>query len=420
MLPIQRQQERETLRERRQCRAECGKRQARQVKTGVTGVEHIGGKHGVKARVAVMDSLCRKRLIKAFCIMANGMDARFFQHGAQHRLVFRCQQVFAVKQNEFAVLTANGNLRRECGNVTFSQHQFPCGFRLFGGRFLCLIQPHALDHGRKLKFRKKAGQCRSVGTVISACGKIILQRHLPADSSKRAGEVGAFFSVFQFGAHGGGQVCRGQVVIDTIQTPVFGNQFQRGFLSDPRHAGDIIGTIPHQGFHVHENRGVYPVFFAETRRGKVNRFGIGGKQDVHPVGDQLQRVTVAGQKICFRVFLLCQPGESAENVIRFIPLFFHAGKAQRRRGLFCQRKLGGKFLRHGSAPGFVFRIYFMPERRGFEVKCDGGKIRLYRGKIFFQNIDHTKQGVGGQPLFGRKRTHSVKRPVDNTVAVNGK
>ena len=85
-----------------------------------------------------------------------------------------------------------------------------------------------------------------------------------------------------------------KVVIHPLQAAEFLDEGQRGLFPDARHAGDVVGGVPHQAFHINELPGLHAVFFKDGGGVHHQRFLVGGQQHGGGVAHQLQAVPVAG------------------------------------------------------------------------------------------------------------------------------
>ena len=85
-----------------------------------------------------------------------------------------------------------------------------------------------------------------------------------------------------------------KVVIHPLQAAEFLDEGQRGLFPDARHAGDVVGGVPHQAFHINELPGLHAVFFNDGGGVHHQRFLVGGQQHGGGIAHQLQAVPVAG------------------------------------------------------------------------------------------------------------------------------
>ena len=79
-----------------------------------------------------------------------------------------------------------------------------------------------------------------------------------------------------------------------------------------------------------------------------------------------------------------------------------------------------KLLGHALAPRLVFGIHLMAEGRRFHIKRNSNPVGLVLIFEIQQNIHKTLDGVRESAVLGGENFYSVKRAVDNAVAVNNK
>ncbi|CDC60210.1 unknown [Clostridium sp. CAG:448] len=183
----------------------------------------------------------------------------------------------------------------------------------------------------------------------------------------------------------------------------------------------MVRGIPHQRLHIYKLIDIHTVFFKKCRLVRFDRVMIGGKQHMDTRGDQLQRIPVTGQQIdkTIRVFL-GQRGNRPQNVIRLIAFAVHPAKSKRLCQFPGNRHLSAQFLGHLVSARFIVRVHFMAECGRFQIVCDHSGIRIDHIQLFSDHCHRAEQRIGGKAVPVGQRSDSVKRTVQDAVAVNCK
>ena len=199
-------------------------------------------------------------------------------------------------------------------------------------------------------------------------------------------------------------------------------QGQGGFLPHPRNPGDVVRGISHQGLQVHHlGRGKA---VGRPKRAGVHLLGgglshAGGNQfHVGMVRDQLQGVLVPRGHPAVPTSGLAPAGDGADQVIRLPAGQLIAGDVHGIQHLFQHRHLHRQLLGHSLPLGLVVCVGQVPEGGLLPVKGHTHPVRVH----FFlhppQDIQKSKNGMGGKPLPVVQGVHSKKGPVHNGIPVN--
>ena len=145
-------------------------------------------------------------------------------------------------------------------------------------------------------------------------------------------------------------------------------QSQGRLFPHARHAGDVVGGVAHQAFHVDELARRDAVFFLHG--GLVHLYGDAfaqrGAGQQHPGvrAHKLQAVAVAcGDDALVAARFACG-GKRAQNIVCFKALARHHAVAKARQKLLQNGKLAGQLLRHALALGLVAVVHFVAEGGG--------------------------------------------------------
>ena len=228
------------------------------------------------------------------------------------------------------------------------------------------------------------------------------------------GEQQLFLLLF---AHLVGRVQRG---VDFIEAAEVGNQLERAFLADARHAGDVVGLVAHDGFDIHKLLGRHAVMPDERRAVEVDRLGIRRQQHRDVVPNQLERVAVAGEDVGVLARVCCGVCQRADEVVRLKALLFDNGEAHGAQHLLGGGKLLEQFGRRRAATRLVVGVHLVAEGRRLQIKGDGGIGGVQGAEMLFDDVQHPVDGVGVQPLARGERAHAEIGAVDDAVSVNDK
>ncbi len=91
---------------------------------------------------------------------------------------------------------------------------------------------------------------------------------------------------------------------------------------------------------------------------------------------KLEAVAVAGSEHAFPVSIFAGCRKRTEYVVSFKTFAFYNAVAEQREQLFKRCHLLRKLRRHTFSVRFIARIFFMAERRGAHIECNGNGIRL--------------------------------------------
>ena len=132
---------------------------------------------------------------------------------------------------------------------------------------------------------------------------------------------------------------------------------------------------------------------------------------------QLQGIPVTGGDKAFPAPGGGAGGQGTQNIVGLVSLGLHHRDAHEGQQLFEKGELGSQLVRHTLAPRLVFTVQAVTEGRGRQIegRCDV----ICAGLIpqLLKNVQKAIQGVGILPVFSGEQLDTVKRPVDDTVAV---
>ena len=211
------------------------------------------------------------------------------------------------------------------------------------------------------------------------------------------------------------------MVVNVGQAAVFLNQFSCTLGAYACHAGDIVGGVALNGLDINHLAGRYAVFlfdagFVVNRDLRLSEFGS-GQTDTDMGGHQLQAVPVPGGNEAFVAGVLTGFGKGPQNVVSLEALALDEGITQIRQQFLQCGHLLGQLGRHSLALCLVSGIHLVAEGGGFQVKGNGHGVGLGFVLELLEHGHKAVNAVGKQAVFGGKKLHTVKSPVDNTVSV---
>ena len=285
------------------------------------------------------------------------------------------------------------------------------------GRSAALVQPPAHRQLVHLQVRQQQRGGGRVPRRAPVGAGVPVHRRVPADGAQRVGKLrqlpvgGQLFPLFGLD---GGVV---QMVVYPRQAAEFLHQRQGGFLTDARHAGNVVRGIAHQALDLDELGRGDAVFFRNGGLVHDKCFPVGGQQHGGGAVHQLQAVPVTGGQQGGAARRLGGGGQRTQNVVRFPSGTAHLGKAQIGQQLFQNRHLAGQFLRHPVAGSLVTFIGLVAEGGSLLVPGDGHGVGLVGREQIEQNILEPKDGVGIPPILGGQQFDAKIGPVHQAVAV---
>ena len=154
----------------------------------------------------------------------------------------------------------------------------------------------------------------------------------------------------------------GEALVHRVECAEAGNQLDGGLLADTRHAGDVIGAVPHQRQHIANLVradspflphlvGSHPIVFLTAAR---------RTEQPHAFAHQLQQVLVARHEGNVESVGITPMCEGAHDVVGLESGLFEDRQAQRLRQRFDDRQLRQQVLRHRLAVRLVLWVAIVP------------------------------------------------------------
>ena len=292
--------------------------------------------------------------------------------------------------------------------------------RLHRGRFL-RPQVHLLNQLGKFQPQEQ-GVCLRTRRLDPVFRRVKGQGRVGDDGSQPIGMTGGLLPRRQLLDGGGLGVDIRQLFINGFDAAIFLNKVHGGLFPHPRHAGDIVGGIPHEGLQIDHMDGVKAVLLPESLRGHILGGGLahaGGHQlHLSAVGDELKGILVSCHHHAVPARHLAFPGDGADEVVSLPALQLVAGDVQCVQHLFQHRHLHPQLLRHGLPGGLVGLVRLVAEGGGVKVKGDAQGVRLFFLLQSQQRGKKAENGMGIQPLPVGQGPDAVIGPVDDGIAVN--
>ena len=289
---------------------------------------------------------------------------------------------------------------------------------------LGVVQAHLADELLEAQLHKQGPQRHRVHGLCHVLLGIELDGGVPVDGAQVVGPEGTLPPGGEFFLHAGGGV-QGLVVqagVDLLQGPVLVEELHGRLLPHPRHTGDVVGGVAHEGFQVHHLQGAEAIGLLKGRGVHLFRGGLahaGGDQlDVGPVCHELQGILVSGGHPAVPARLLACFGDGADEVVSLPARQLVAGDVHGVQHLFQHRHLHGQLLRHPLPLGLVVRIGQVAEGRLLPVEGHAHAVRVHLLPDAAQDIQKAIDGVGGKALLVVQGVHPVVGPVDDGVAVD--
>ena len=379
------------------------------------GVEQIGRELCVERDILRRFARGQRRAEKRFCVKAEFFRARV---GAKLR---QCGAAVLKKPDAAALrgVPAAGRgaqvhpaakrrgRRRAHGRV---------GARV--GRFR-LLQIQLCQRGEHLALCEQRARLFGVGHAAAVRAGRRVDGRGAHDARQRAAHLGLLAPGLQLCAHALFDARVVQMPVHALQRAERLDQRQRRLFADARHAGDVVGAVAHQAFHVDHLRGGHAVALAHGVL--VDALGLRALVlHAHGPAHQLEAVAVARGDDALVAARAARGGQRAQDVVGFVPLARDDLVAQRRQHLLEHGHLGGQLVRHALALGFVARVHLVAEGRGFQIEGHGHLVGRLRAGEFCEDIEKTDEGVGVAPVAGGQQLDAVERAVDDAVAVDGK
>ena len=248
------------------------------------------------------------------------------------------------------------------------------------------------------------------------------QGRIGDDGGQPIAVPGGLLPFRQLADHVGPGVDIRQAAVQLLQVAVLLHQGHGGFLPHPRHTGNVVRRVPHQGLQVDHMNGIEAVLLPEGLRGHVLCGGLAhaGGYQLHPgpVRDQLQAVLVAGDDDAVPPRRLAFAADGADEVVGLVARQLIAGHGHGRQHLLHHRQLHGQLRRHGLALGLVVRVRLVAEGWLPAVKGDAQGLRLLLVQQPLEGGDKAVYRMGIQALPGGQRANAVIGAVQYAVAVD--
>ena len=191
------------------------------------------------------------------------------------------------------------------------------------------------------------------------------------------------------------------MVVGVFNGAVGGDDGCGSLLPDPRHAGNIVGSVAPEGFHIDEF----------LRRHTVALLHVSGIVilDLRPgllclryadpgvIRGQLQKIPVSRDDGNLHPLGFPALRDGAEDIIRLQTFLLHDGHTHGCQHLLHHGNLLPQLLRHRLPRTLVRCVHLVPESRRVHVKGHDQRVRLLRIQKFEQNIQKSVHSVGVQP-----------------------
>jgi len=202
------------------------------------------------------------------------------------------------------------------------------------------------------------------------------------------------------------------VLEERVQRAVLGDELPRSFLSDARHALDVVDRVTHQREHVHHLPGKHAELLFDGRC-VVPRAIIARVVDLDAVVHELKEVLVAGDDGDLESGGCGLRRQRADDIVGFVAARRDDRDSQRFTRLVHPRYLLGQIRRHRPAIGLVVRHQLITKGGSGEIER-GRKVlgRMVLNQLP-QHRDEDVDGVGGLSLGATQAAtaHGVVRPV---------
>ena len=213
---------------------------------------------------------------------------------------------------------------------------------------------------------------------------------------------------------------RVRVVEHVLQRPIGGKQLDSRLFADARHAGNVVAGVAHQSLEVGNLlRGDAKVLEHPLRRVAHDLAHAAlGVEHAGGFADQLHGVAVARDQQGGNTRLLAAARHRAQDVVRLEAGAGELAYSHRRQAFAHQIKLRAQLRGGRLAPGLVFAVIGMAERRPVQVEGDRQIRGLLRLHDLEQHREKAKNGVGEHAVLVLQRRQRVKCAVHQAVAVD--
>ena len=285
-----------------------------------------------------------------------------------------------------------------------------------------LVGPQVISVNELLKFQpqEQVVQLRAEGPA-EIFRRVKVQGGVGDDGGQPIAVAGGLLPLRQLADDVGLGVDIRQAAVQCVYVAVLLHQGHGGLFPYPRHAGNVVRSVAHQGLQVDHVDGVEAVLLPEGLRGHILGGGLahaGGHQlHLGAVGDQLEAVLVAGDDDAVPPRRLAFAADGADEVVGLVPRQFIAGHGHGRKHLLHHRQLHGQLRGHGLALGLVIRIRPVAEGGLPAVEGDAQGLRVFLVQQALEGGDEAVYRVGIQPIPGGQGADAVIGAVQYTVAV---
>ena len=294
------------------------------------------------------------------------------------------------------------------------------GQRRIGRRRAGFVQAPALGQLVHFQIGQKLGGSTRVPGGAGVSGRVSLDGSVPPDGAQHVAHLGFLAVVDQIFPLLGFDGLVVDVLVDALQAAEFLYQRQGSLFPDARHAGNVIGGVAHQAFHLNQLGRGHAVLGADGLLVHGQRLPVGGQQDRGGGIHQLQAVPVTGGQQRGAAGLFVGGSQRTQNIIGLPARLADLRKAQIRQQLFQHRHLFSQFRGHAVAGGLVAVVGIVAEGGGLLVPGDGHRVGGVGGKQIQQDVLESVNGVGIPAVLGGQHLDAEKRTVDQAVAVQDK
>ena len=206
------------------------------------------------------------------------------------------------------------------------------------------------------------------------------------------------------------------VFVDALQAAVLLQQLPRIDRPDQRHAGHVVRRVADHSEKIDDLVRRDSPNLAE--RLAIEDLVFADVVELHPIGNQLPAILVAGHQQAVSVELLDDPGERGQEVVRLERRQPQTGNPQRLNDPMAGDDLRGKVVGHGGAIRLVLRVHRVAKRFARHVERAKREIRPLR----FQQVQqvpreavHRRHGLAARTGHLRQ---GMKDLVDQRVGVD--
>ena len=280
----------------------------------------------------------------------------------------------------------------------------------------------------ELQLQKQLIECRPIDRLplVLFCRK--LDGRIGSDGGQIVGHSGALIALLQFldnarlGRRTGSHLRCGHIGVEQVDGAIALHKGHRRLFSHALNTRDVVRGIAHQGLQVDDVNGIKAVLLPERFRCHI--FGCGashtGRHQLNGglICDQLQGILVSGDHHRFPPLLAVHAGDGSQQVVRLPAIQLVHGDVHGRQHFLQNGHLAGQFLGHPLAGGLISLVSQVAEGRRLSVKGDTQRVRLHLIQQFVENIQKSKNGVGGLTVPGSQiLADTIKRPVYDGISI---